>query len=240
MVSFNCSVCQDVVKKPKVATHFAGCRGTFTCVDCMKVFDINSVKDHTSCISETSKYQRSWQGPKKKEKLDTSDEEEEREKEKQHQLQLQSGKKAAGVRRARINFSDTDMSDDDAAAKSKKPQAKAAAAPAKSSSSASAAAAGPATSKPAEKAPSASATAAKPSTSSGPVSVSFTVSASAADFKALVQQELGTRWNSGDAVSAKAAAKVLSESAAVLGSKELKAALQQLVVQHCGESVNVE
>lgn len=64
MVSFNCNRCQDVVKKPKVPTHAMGCGGSnalFTCVDCMVTFDMNSVKNHTSCVTETDKYQGKWQ-----------------------------------------------------------------------------------------------------------------------------------------------------------------------------------
>ncbi|KEG12019.1 RNA binding protein [Trypanosoma grayi] len=61
MVSFTCSFCQDVVKKPKVVGHANSCRGaSFTCVDCMEVFDLNSIKAHTSCITETEKYQGRW------------------------------------------------------------------------------------------------------------------------------------------------------------------------------------
>ncbi|AAZ10430.1 Cell growth-regulating nucleolar protein, putative [Trypanosoma equiperdum] len=61
MVSFTCSVCQDVVKKPKVAGHGNMCRGaSFACVDCMEVFDIHTVKGHTSCVTEVEKYQGKW------------------------------------------------------------------------------------------------------------------------------------------------------------------------------------
>ncbi|CCD12958.1 RNA binding protein, putative [Trypanosoma congolense IL3000] len=62
MVSFTCSVCQDVVKKPKVIGHANGCRGaSFVCVDCMEVFDLETVRGHTSCVTEVEKYQGRWQ-----------------------------------------------------------------------------------------------------------------------------------------------------------------------------------
>ena len=65
-MSFNCGRCGDVIKKPKVATHSAQCGSySFTCVDCMVTFDLQTVKDHTSCITETDKYQGKWQAKKK-------------------------------------------------------------------------------------------------------------------------------------------------------------------------------
>lgn len=243
MVSFNCAVCQDVVKKPKVATHAAGCGGRnarFTCVDCLKCFDLNSIKDHTSCISETDKYQKQWKGPVKKEKLDTSDEEEEEEKRRQ---EAASGKKVP-VRRPRMNFSDS--SDDEAAGSTvKKHPAKAAAAvvvsePVKKSKvSAAPAAAVAAVPSPKQKPVSAPAAhnngAAKGASA---VSVTFTVAASGAEFQQMVQHELASRWNKGDEVSAKAVAKVLAETLAQ--SKEFKASLQNLIAEKLGEKVNVE
>ncbi|KAG5490406.1 hypothetical protein JKF63_00526 [Porcisia hertigi] len=61
MVSFTCNYCQDVVKKPKVQSHAISCGGdTFTCVDCMHVFDLNTIKGHTSCVTEEEKYQGKW------------------------------------------------------------------------------------------------------------------------------------------------------------------------------------
>ncbi|CCW59649.1 unnamed protein product [Phytomonas sp. EM1] len=61
MVSFTCNRCQDVVKKPKVFGHSNTCgSSSFTCVDCMELFDLNSVKHHTSCITEVDKYQGQW------------------------------------------------------------------------------------------------------------------------------------------------------------------------------------
>ncbi|EKF33032.1 RNA binding protein, putative [Trypanosoma cruzi marinkellei] len=61
MVSFTCNYCHDVVKKPKVNGHAAQCGGaSFTCVDCMEVFDMQTIKQHTSCVTETEKYQGKW------------------------------------------------------------------------------------------------------------------------------------------------------------------------------------
>ncbi|RNF06154.1 RNA binding protein [Trypanosoma rangeli] len=84
MVSFTCNACQDVVKKPKVNGHAMQCGGaSFTCVDCMNVFDLHTIKTHTSCITETEKYQGKWrqkQGPaavaKRSGGADDSDDEE--------------------------------------------------------------------------------------------------------------------------------------------------------------------
>ncbi|KPI90708.1 putative Zinc-finger containing protein [Leptomonas seymouri] len=61
MVSFTCNNCQDVVKKPKVQSHASSC-GThsFACVDCMRVFDLETIKAHTSCVTEEDKYQGKW------------------------------------------------------------------------------------------------------------------------------------------------------------------------------------
>lgn len=64
MVSFSCNYCQDVVTKPKVLNHVRSCGGDhYTCVDCMATFDLNTIKGHTSCVSETQKYQGKWKPP---------------------------------------------------------------------------------------------------------------------------------------------------------------------------------
>lgn len=61
MVSFTCHRCQDVIKKPKVLTHASSCRtDTYSCVDCMQVFTLDTIKSHTQCISEEDKYQGAW------------------------------------------------------------------------------------------------------------------------------------------------------------------------------------
>lgn len=67
MVSFTCSRCHDVVKKPKVLSHAQSCGGSatsYSCVDCMQVFDLEAVKAHNSCISEEEKYQGRWKANK--------------------------------------------------------------------------------------------------------------------------------------------------------------------------------
>ncbi|TFK21885.1 hypothetical protein FA15DRAFT_62140 [Coprinopsis marcescibilis] len=65
MVSFNCHVCGDVVKKPKLDQHGARCHGGFDCIDCSKTFNSPAEwKGHTSCISEAEKYQKTlYKGP---------------------------------------------------------------------------------------------------------------------------------------------------------------------------------
>ncbi|KAK2464340.1 hypothetical protein APHAL10511_003797 [Amanita phalloides] len=66
MVSFNCNVCSDVIKKPKLDQHYSRCKSSFDCIDCSKTFNSPAEwKDHTSCISEAEKYQKSlYKGPK--------------------------------------------------------------------------------------------------------------------------------------------------------------------------------
>jgi len=69
MVSFSCDCCGDVIKKPKLNNHASGCRGisSWTCIDCMKVFNLKDVASHTACMSEAQKYQGSlYRGDKKK------------------------------------------------------------------------------------------------------------------------------------------------------------------------------
>ena len=61
MVSFTCHNCQDVVKKPKVQSHANMCGShSLTGVDCMHVFDLDTIKAHTSCVTEEDKYQGKW------------------------------------------------------------------------------------------------------------------------------------------------------------------------------------
>lgn len=57
MVWFQCEDCGDTIKKPKLDSHFRQCRASrFTCIDCLLVFDRQSVKYHTSCVTEHEKY----------------------------------------------------------------------------------------------------------------------------------------------------------------------------------------
>lgn len=58
--------CQDVVKKPKLDNHFYKCHSSFTCVDCSTTFNgPRDWKNHTQCISEAEKYQKSLYKGKK-------------------------------------------------------------------------------------------------------------------------------------------------------------------------------
>ncbi|KAF5383391.1 hypothetical protein D9757_006072 [Collybiopsis confluens] len=68
MVSFQCHACNDVVKKPKLDQHRGRCHSGFDCIDCSKTFHSPAeYKNHTSCISEAEKYEKSlYKGPTKK------------------------------------------------------------------------------------------------------------------------------------------------------------------------------
>lgn len=68
MVSFQCSGCGDIVKKPKLDTHYARCHAPVDCIDCSTTFHIPAeFKGHTSCITEAEKYQKGlYKGPKAK------------------------------------------------------------------------------------------------------------------------------------------------------------------------------
>lgn len=70
MVSFSCDNCGEVVKKPKVQNHIAGCRPRFvSCIDCSKQFTRDTVHAHSSCISEAEKYQGAlYRGKKQQDK----------------------------------------------------------------------------------------------------------------------------------------------------------------------------
>ncbi|KAI3654849.1 hypothetical protein MP228_000229 [Amoeboaphelidium protococcarum] len=65
MVSFVCNQCQETIKKPKLDQHAQRCRGaTFSCIDCSTDFYGTEYRNHTSCISEAEKYQKSLYKPK--------------------------------------------------------------------------------------------------------------------------------------------------------------------------------
>ena len=69
MVSFSCTRCGDIIKKPKIVSHYAQCRyTTVCCVDCHETFEANSIelKGHRSCMTEYEKYQEKWKPPKNK------------------------------------------------------------------------------------------------------------------------------------------------------------------------------
>ena len=45
------------LSQPKLASHYGQCRaGGFTCIDCSRHFDRQSVQGHTSCVTEHEKY----------------------------------------------------------------------------------------------------------------------------------------------------------------------------------------
>ncbi|KAI6157993.1 hypothetical protein BKA82DRAFT_4064867 [Pisolithus tinctorius] len=66
MVSFQCNGCGDIVKKPKLDTHYARCHAPVDCIDCSTTFSAPAeFKSHTSCITEGEKYQKGlYKGPK--------------------------------------------------------------------------------------------------------------------------------------------------------------------------------
>ena len=59
MVCFQCDICVETLKKKQVEIHYQfRCRNaySFSCLTCWQIFDRNTVKDHTSCVSEDQKY----------------------------------------------------------------------------------------------------------------------------------------------------------------------------------------
>ncbi|AOA60400.1 hypothetical protein PP7435_CHR1-2500 [Komagataella phaffii CBS 7435] len=59
MVSFSCEVCNDTVIKKKLEQHTTVCYGAyFTCIDCSTTFEGNTFRSHSSCISESEKYEK--------------------------------------------------------------------------------------------------------------------------------------------------------------------------------------
>ncbi|KAK9464381.1 hypothetical protein V1512DRAFT_268407 [Lipomyces arxii] len=68
MVSFSCEVCNDTIVKKKLMQHRSMCHGAyFTCLDCQTTFQGLEFQNHTSCISEAEKYQKSlYKAPTKK------------------------------------------------------------------------------------------------------------------------------------------------------------------------------
>jgi cell growth-regulating nucleolar protein len=111
MVSFCCNVCNDVITKGKVINHSRSCGShSFSCVDCMVVFDLDTIKPHVSCISEVAKYQGKYAStpngnPIKRNRVPDSDDDE-------------PPKQQVKPKRVVPTFSD---SDDDDWVKSKKP-----------------------------------------------------------------------------------------------------------------------
>ena len=61
MVYFQCETCIATLKKKQVEHHYLyECKNAkyFRCITCHQVFDRETIKDHTSCITEEEKYQK--------------------------------------------------------------------------------------------------------------------------------------------------------------------------------------
>ena len=60
MVYFTCNICGESLKKKQVDRHcVTKCRNAwfFTCMDCGKTFEGFEYEKHTTCMTETEKYQ---------------------------------------------------------------------------------------------------------------------------------------------------------------------------------------
>ena len=68
MVFFVCEVCNETLKRAKVEAHLSRCwtQGV-TCVDCNVTFDRKSYHAHSTCISESEKYEGIFKKTPKKE-----------------------------------------------------------------------------------------------------------------------------------------------------------------------------
>ena len=61
MVYFQCEHCLEILKKKQVENHYLHqCKNAhyFTCITCHISFDRETIKGHTSCISEDEKYKK--------------------------------------------------------------------------------------------------------------------------------------------------------------------------------------
>ena len=61
MVYFQCETCIATLKKKQVESHYLHqCKKAkyFRCITCQQVFDRETIKGHTSCISEDEKYKK--------------------------------------------------------------------------------------------------------------------------------------------------------------------------------------
>ena len=60
MVYFECTICIRTLKKKQAERHNFECRSscTFSCLTCYAVFDLQTIKAHTSCVTEEEKYQK--------------------------------------------------------------------------------------------------------------------------------------------------------------------------------------
>mmetsp|Transcript_8512 Transcript_8512/g.16040 ORF Transcript_8512/g.16040 Transcript_8512/m.16040 type:complete len:273 (+) Transcript_8512:53-871(+) len=67
MVFFSCDKCAETLKKSKVDIHARRCGcDSVSCVDCSVSFWGDDYKQHTSCVTEAERYEKSvYKGPKK-------------------------------------------------------------------------------------------------------------------------------------------------------------------------------
>ena len=66
MVFFICQVCNESLKKNKVDGHWSMCphAWVFNCMDCGQRFEGDGYKQHTTCITESQKYEGKFYVPK--------------------------------------------------------------------------------------------------------------------------------------------------------------------------------
>jgi len=66
MVFFVCEYCNETVKKNQVDKHVLKCRNCYavTCVDCSQSFYGNDYINHTVCVTEAEKYEKTLYKPK--------------------------------------------------------------------------------------------------------------------------------------------------------------------------------
>ena len=60
MVFFQCQVCFETLKKKQIENHYLyQCKNSydFMCIDCQQIFNRETIKEHTSCVSEKEKYE---------------------------------------------------------------------------------------------------------------------------------------------------------------------------------------
>jgi hypothetical protein len=56
MVTFTCDLCNEALKKNKVANHRKCKNTTFTCIDCNVTFTGDSYALHYKCVTEGERY----------------------------------------------------------------------------------------------------------------------------------------------------------------------------------------
>ena len=63
MVYFQCETCIETLKKKQVENHYTHqCKNAqyFRCITCHKLFDRETIKAHTSCMSEDEKHKKNY------------------------------------------------------------------------------------------------------------------------------------------------------------------------------------